>query len=41
VRTDFTAHLAAEKARTEAEAFLQKLKEGKEWTELAGEPALR
>jgi peptidyl-prolyl cis-trans isomerase D len=40
VKTDFTAHLASEKARTEAEAFLQKLKEGREWTDLAGETGL-
>jgi peptidyl-prolyl cis-trans isomerase D len=40
VTKDFTSHLAAEKAKIEAEAFLQKLKEGKAWTELAGESGL-
>jgi peptidyl-prolyl cis-trans isomerase D len=40
VRTDFAAHLAAEKARTEAGAFLQQLREGKEWADLAGERGL-
>lgn len=37
VRADFTAHLAVKKAKAEAEAYLQKLREGEEWLKLAEE----
>jgi peptidyl-prolyl cis-trans isomerase D len=40
VKNDYTARQAAEKAKTEAEAYLQKLREGKEWPKLAEESGL-
>ena len=40
VKTDYTVHLAVEKAKAEAEAYLQMLREGKEWSGLAEESGL-
>ncbi|MBN2032591.1 MAG: SurA N-terminal domain-containing protein [Deltaproteobacteria bacterium] len=37
VMSDYRDHLARGKAKAEAEAYLQKLKEGKEWSKLAEE----
>ena len=40
VVSDFTAYLASGKAKAEAEAYLQKLREGEEWAPLAEESGL-
>jgi len=40
VKTDYTVHLAVEKAKAEAKAYLQILREGKEWPGLAEESGL-
>jgi peptidyl-prolyl cis-trans isomerase D len=40
VKTDYTAYLAGEKAKTSAEQYLKELKEGKDWLHLAKEDHL-
>jgi peptidyl-prolyl cis-trans isomerase D len=40
VKTDYTAYLAGEEAKAAAEGYLQKLKEGGDWSKLAKESRL-